>query len=472
MPDTTSYITDDATTASRHRDYLSEYDAAPEAEKYPLVQKWIREEPLAFFAQLRAERPVLETPECTLVANFVDVRDMLQMPGIFTVDLYKPKMGVTSPTTGYLMAHDDDALHYREKSLMQGLLNRDDMPRVRRMVAKVASETLDAADGRIDLADGYGRIVPVTLVQQYFGLDGIDKADLIRWSYWNQYDAFNNQPFDMHSDAVYDRIVEEHDRASKELKTYIGVLMLRKTIRVKVVDAVAKVVDPARKLVRRVLGRPAPARRDTMVTRMIRTKFAASADFPAKRVAINAGGLLIGAIETTNQAVVQAVDYFLQRPALLKTAKDKAREADTTAFDAMVWEALRFVPIRPDIFRQASEDYTIAKGTLHETRIREGTIVRLLIQSAMSDPYAYENPDAFDPDRTFYHNFCFGLGTHQCLGKYVGMEMVPEMVRQALLREDISRDGPISYVNPDVRDTPGPFPETYEVTWGQTPGRD
>ena len=25
------------------------------------------------------------------------------------------------------MAHDDDALHYREKSLMKGMLNRDDM---------------------------------------------------------------------------------------------------------------------------------------------------------------------------------------------------------------------------------------------------------------------------------------------------------------------------------------------------------
>ena len=104
------------------KDYLGEYDAAPEDQKYPLVQQWIREEPLEFFKQLRAERPVLETPECTLVALFTDVRDMLQMPKIFTVDLYKPKMAVTGPDDGYLMAHDDDALHYREKSLMQGLL--------------------------------------------------------------------------------------------------------------------------------------------------------------------------------------------------------------------------------------------------------------------------------------------------------------------------------------------------------------
>ncbi len=73
--------------ANGDKDYLREYDAAPEAEKYPLVHGWMKSEPLAFFKQLRAERPVLQTPECTLVANFTDVRDMLSMPRIFTVDL-------------------------------------------------------------------------------------------------------------------------------------------------------------------------------------------------------------------------------------------------------------------------------------------------------------------------------------------------------------------------------------------------
>ena len=117
--------------AAENTDYLALYDAAPEAMKYPLVQRWIKEEPLAFFKQLREQRPVLQTPVCVLVANFTDVRDLLSMPKIFTVDLYKPKMAVTGPDDGYLMAHDDDALHYREKSLMQGLLNRKDLPRVR-----------------------------------------------------------------------------------------------------------------------------------------------------------------------------------------------------------------------------------------------------------------------------------------------------------------------------------------------------
>ncbi len=451
--------------ANAGNDYLSEYDAAPEADKYPLVQKWIREEPLPFFRQLRAERPVLQTPVCTLVASFTDVRDMLQMPKIFTVDLYKPKMGVTGPDDGYLMAHDDDALHYREKSLMQGLLNRNDLPRVRKMVAETAEKILGEAGGNIELVNEYCRMVPVHLVQDYFGLDGIDREHLIEWSYWNQYDAFNNQPFDLRSDREYSQIVERHDETSEELVVYIAVLMVRKLVRLKIMNAIYMLLNPIQKLIYRILGRALPERHDGMVTRMLRSKFAKQVDFPLTRVGVNAGGLLIGAIETTSQAVAQVVEYFIDNPALLKKVKDKARQDDTPAFDAMVWEALRFVPIRPDIFRQAASDYTIAKGTGHATEIKAGTIVRLLTHSAMFDPYAYENPDEFNPDRNFYHNFNFGFGSHQCMGKYVGMEMIPEMVRQVVLLDDLKSDGEISYRNDLFPDRDGPFPERYELKW-------
>src|SRR3546814_9894449 len=92
----------------------------------------------------------------------------------------------------------------------------------------------------------------------------------------------------------------------------------------------------------------------------------------------------------------------------------------------MVWEALRFVPIRPDIFRKAAGDYTIAKGTAHESVLPAGTIVRLLTHSAIFDPYVYEDPYRFNPTRIFDHNFNSGFGQHQCLGKYVGMQLIPE----------------------------------------------
>lgn len=462
---------------ANERDFLQEYDAAADGQKYRLVRRWMKAEPLAFFKQLREQRPILVTPECTLVSLYTDVTDVLQMPKVFTVDLYKPKMGVTATDVGYLMAHDDDALHYREKSLMQGLLNRNDLPRVRALIAGTAKKILDKADGSIEVVNDYCRMVPAHLVQDYFGLDGVRRGDLIEWSYWNQYDAFHNQPFDLNSPEQFAYIVKRHDGVTEKLVCYIGVLMARKLVTVKIGNLVRLMLAPFRlikNLVCRLLGcKPGPKpSKDDMVKRMLRSPFAKEVDFGITRVGVNAGGLLIGAIETTSQAVAQVIEFFLeQRKDLLADVKQKAALSDPAAFDAMVWEALRFVPISPYMFRQASADYTIATGTQHETEVKAGTNVLLISQSAMFDEYAYDKPETFSPNRNWYHHFNFGFGSHECLGKYVGMVLIPEMVRQVLLRDDIIGQGPISRKNgARYGDGPGaggdgPFPEEYRLAW-------
>ena len=180
-------------------EYLAAFDAAPEAEKSRLVRRWIDTEALPFFKILRAERPVLVTPLGTLVARYSDVTDVLSQPKVFTTALYVPKQG----NGLYLMSHDDDPLHTREKALMQGLLNRDDLPAVRALVARLCHEILDGSpENRVEAAYGYCRSVPAGLVQNYFGLTGIDREKLVRWSYWAQYDTFHNQPFDLRKPAI------------------------------------------------------------------------------------------------------------------------------------------------------------------------------------------------------------------------------------------------------------------------------
>ena len=154
--------------------YLEQFDAAAPDEKFPLVRHWIDTDPLVFFKELRERRPILVTPLCTLLTRFDDVTEVLNMPQIFTVALYLPKMG----NGLYLMAHDDDNLHYREKALMQGMLNRDDLPQVRAMVAQIAKSLLDSAKGHIEAVNGYCRMVPATLVQDYFGLTGVAKKKI------------------------------------------------------------------------------------------------------------------------------------------------------------------------------------------------------------------------------------------------------------------------------------------------------
>lgn len=439
--------------------YLQRYDAAAESQKFALVREWIDKEPLPFFQELREKRPILETPKGTILAAYDDVIEVLSMPRVFTVALYLPKMsnGV------YLMAHDDDALHTREKSLMQSMLNRDDLPQVRAMVARIGKDLLDAAGGRLDAIDGYCRMVPATLVQEYFGLTGVDRKDLIEWSYWNQADTFYNQPFDIISDEKRREISARHDETGAKLSKYITELMVRRLLAVKFEQAKNFVLAGwylLRMLGRRLLGKGGHKLSDDIVTRMLRTTYPGAVDFDIQRVGVNAGGLLIGAIETTSQAVAQVIQYLLDNPEWLARARRAATLPSTEELDGIVWEALRFVPISPYIFRQTASEHTVAKGTGRATTIRPGTFVLAMTQSAMFDPKAFENPNDFIPGRNWYHYFHFGFGSHECLGRYVGMVMIPEMVRQILLRPDLKAEGPIDYEG-------GHLPQHFPLAWSR-----
>jgi len=428
--------------------YLDRYDREPEATKLKLVRQFMAEAPLAFFKELRVKRPVLVTPECVLLALYDDVIEMLNMPKVFTVALYGPKMA-----NGYMMSHDGDALHYREKSIMQGFLNRDDLPKVRQMVAGICQSILAGARGKIDAVGEYCRLAPATIVRDYFGLIGMHRKDLMEWSYWAQVDTFYNQPFDIVAPEERKRITQSHDAASEKLGKYIEALILTKVLASKA-DFLAR---PWRWLRRKIAGKKNASFHDDIVTRMMRTKFPAEMDFDLKRVGVNAGGLLIGTIETTAQAAVQTIQFLLQRPELLEQARNAAQLGDPAQFDGIVWEALRFVPISPYMFRQTACAYTIAKGTARETTIPPSANVLALTQSAMFDEKAFESPEEFRAGRNWYHYFTFGYGAHECLGKYVGMVMIPEIVRQILLRPGLEAKGKIVY--------DGHMPKSYDLTW-------
>jgi cytochrome P450 len=337
---------------------------------------------------------------------------------------------------------------------MQGLLNRDDLPEVRELVGRLSREILDAApDHRIEATYGYCRSVPAGLVQDYFGFTGIQRSDLIEWSYWNQYDTFHNQPFNLLSDEDRKHIAEKHDVTGKRLTRYIEELIAHRWLTVKA----GSIWHLLRRLWAKASG--SKALTDDIVTRMLRSHFPGEVDYDIKRLGINAGGLLIGAIETTSQAVAQVLQYLIESEEWFTRAQAAASLPDMAVFDGIVWEALRFVPIAPLLFRQCAIDYTIGRGSDYETKAAAGTYILALTQSAMFDRRAFDRPEQFIPTRNWYHYFHFGFGSHECLGRYIGMVMIPEMVRQVMLRSGLKAHGRIDYRG-------GPFPERYDLSWG------
>lgn len=407
--------------------YLDQLDAAQPDRRWAMARGWLYGEPQPFFAELRAERPVLALPEVTLATRYHDCAMILRRHQDFGVDLYRPKQG------DYFMAQDDTADHWRDKSVMKSILDFEQVPAMRAFVGQTTNAILDGAGGSIDAPKQLTRAVPIALVQEFFGFTGGNPAKLTEWSYWNQQDAFHNQPFDIDV-ADPDHIVAERKRANIHLALYVGRLVAKRTIQAK-------------------LG----ADKDDPVSRLIRLSLSGALKFSLKKVLFNVGGLLIGAVETTSHTVNNALAELFKRPDILEQARAAAMEPDPRRFDGFVFEALRFNPAFPYFFRTCHRDTLLASGTAHATSVGPGTTVLAVTHSAMFDAASFPDPEQFDPTRALADTFTFGQGIHECLGRAIAAVMVPEIVRQCLRREALTAEAPPQFA--------GGVPEHYRLTW-------
>ena len=409
--------------------YLDRIDAAAPPDKWPLVRRLMTEDRQPFFAELRAERPVMDLPgNIAFITRHADCTMVLGRWNDFGVDLYKAKQGA------YFMAQDDTADHWRDKSIMKAILDFEELPELRTFIGGEAARILKEAGGTIDVPQKLSRMVPCRLVQERFGFSGSDPAKLIDWSYWNQTDAFHNQFFD--ADVIPDSadVVSQRKMAGIRLAIYLGRVLLTRWVQLK-------------------LHRD----KSDSVTRLLRLSASGGVNFPLKKVLLNAGGLLIGTIETTSVTVNNSLSELLSRPDVLERARAAAAGADPAGFDGFVVEALRFKPAFPYFFRTCHTPTQLAGGTPHAVEVKPGTTVIACTHSAMFDEGAYANPLDFDPSRTMYQTFTLGYGHHECLGRAIATVMIPEIVRQCLLMPGLRSDGPIAYKNG--------VPEHFPLRW-------
>jgi cytochrome P450 len=459
--------------------YLEQYDSIPAdqpQQKVAQASRWLREEWRPFFKELRENRPILPTPAFTLVTRFKDVQEVLSRNEVFTVRLYAPKM---DPVAGPIMlARDNTPYNWREKSIMKAMLQPEDLPAVRKLVGRLADEALDrhAASGRIELVNQLARLVPVQLCGEYFGFPGPDVQTMFRWSKTAQTNMFKNlgnNP-DIHAASV---------QSGKEMTAYLTDLLSKKRPP-RSNGTSGQGQQPAGqeaffarllRLLKELFGgeqagrpQPTPAAaspngEDDVFARLLKTHFPEEVPFDDLRIIANMMALLIGTVETTSQAIVQSIEQILLRPDVFESALRAARGGDDQLFDAYVWEALRFNPINPLLFRYCESDYTLAAGTSREHRIPAKTTVFACTASAMFDATEIPDAETFRTDRPPYHTMHFGYGDHVCLGKYVGMVMIPEAVKRVLLRPGVQLipgdEGKINFQG-------GPFPEQFNVRLG------
>lgn len=412
------------------KSYLEQIEQTPLEQRWPLIRKWIDEEPFALYEELRKCRPVLELPEVTIVTRFSDCLSVLRQHDIFTVALYKPKQ------SDFWMSQDDTPVHWREKSIMRSVLDLEQLADICNYVAEKASSLLKNAQGTIEAVNGLCRAVPIAFVQERFGFDESDPKELFEWSYWNQYDAFHNQAFDSFFVEDPEAIVANRQAASQKMGAYLVKLIQRRAAEL---EAGNPKDDPATRLLK--LSRSGSLR-----------------DFDIPRILPNVGGLLIGTVETTSHTAINSLAGLLSRPDILKQAVAAAAKDDPAEFDGYVFEALRFDPAFPYFFRFCERKTQLAAGTEYACDINPGTTVIAITHSAMFDETAFPEPKKFNPTRPETNTFHFGQGIHECLGRHIGRQMIPEIVRQVLLLPEVQADGPIDNQG-------GPVPERYVLKW-------
>jgi cytochrome P450 len=175
----------------------------------------------------------------------------------------------------------------------------------------------------------------------------------------------------------------------------------------------------------------------------------------------NISGIIVGAVDTNSAALAQALDQLLARPDALAKASQAARAGDVGTVSRFLFEALRFNPQAPGLLRFCRNGATVAAGTTRETKVPAGTTVVLGTLSAMFDPDAFPDPNAFRADRESPPYLHFGHGMHTCYGRPINLVQLPE-IAMALLRLDGLRraSGSAGRIVYD-----GPFPDRLVVAF-------
>lgn len=362
--------------------FLEEYDAidpSQPTQQMGLFLKYVLTDADTMFAELRAHRPIFVMPAATLVTRFVDVQEILTRPKVFSVRLYQPKM---DPSVGpFMLARDGTTINRRDKSIMTAMLRLEDLPAVRKLVSDLADAAIQASKGTIEVVSQLSRLVPVQLTGKYFGFPGPDVPTMMRWSRATQYDMFHNTPQNdpkIHADNV---------QAGTEAKAYLAQLVRQRRAELK--------ADPSL---------------DDTLSRLLKTVLPEVIGFDEERVIANTIGLLVGGVETTSAAIVQALDELLERPAQFEAARGAAAAGNDDLLAQYVWEALRFHPINPFVVRFCEQDYMLADDTDRKSLVKTGTVVLASARSGMMDDGEIDTPEEFRLGRPDYQNMHFGYG--------------------------------------------------------------
>ncbi len=356
-----------------------------------------------------------ENTGTAIVSRAEDVTEVLDREADFAV-VYEPKMRAITGGENFFLGMQDSAEYQRDVSNMRLAVRRTDVSEILvPLAAARAHDIVAAAQGTIDVPADLTRRLPAILAGIYFGTPGPSEAAMIDWTsklFWYLF-------IDL---AGEQRITDDAMAAAKEFCAYLDA-----SIAARKANAAAS---------------------DDILTRCLTMQAAGLPGMDDLGIRNNLFGLLIGFVPTISKACVQALNVLLDQPAALAGAQAAARADNDALLGAHIFEALRFDPINPVIYRRAVNETTIARSTLRARTIPKGTMVMAANLSAMFDPLRLTSPDAFRTDRPWNHYILWGYGMHTCFGAHINHAIMPQILKPLLKLNNLRRaPGPTGQIN-------------------------
>ncbi len=379
----------------------------------------------AFWPNLSLRRKLVQAYEnsgTVMITRANDCRDVLSRDADFEV-VYGPRMRKLTDGENFFLGMQPGWDYTRDTSAMNLAMRRTDVAEIILPRATALAEELVAdSNGAIDLPTQLTRQVPWDMTDHYFGVGGPDGETMQDWAtvlFWYLFE-------DLGADPEFD--VKAMDYAG-QMRDWLD-------------QAVA-----ARKA--------APTDAEDVLNRCLALQSAGTPGMDDLGIRNNLLGLLIGAIPTISKACCYAMDELLDRPEALAGAQKAAAADDDALLAQYIWEALRFRPHNPIIYRRATRDATVARSTLRSVRIRKGDLVFAASLSAMFDRYAIDAPKEFRTDRPWEDYIIWGYGMHACFGAAINRVVIPAILKPLLKQKNLHRaPGPAGQV--DAGGTPHP----------------
>jgi cytochrome P450 len=361
------------------------------------------------FGLLRIWWPIPTLFGWALITRYDDVEEALSRPDIFPVpfgeEIARLNDGLPPPNapnqgTPFILGMDDRVAHDKQLRLVMKAFRLVDIEKeVAQPSATAASAIVANAGGRLEAIRGLVTQIPLNICRDYYGIPIPNQQAFAYGSMDVSGHLFGKPPIDP----------------------------------IPAIDAAATIV---RNVVDAAINNAQPGV-DTVLKKLLDMKAAGQLTSNEMRAFLM--GMIVGFVPTNTMAGGHILDVLLDYPDALEAARTAAESGDDDLLAHCLFEALRFKPHSPGLFRRCPKDFIIASGTKREKRIKAGTKVLVSTMSAMFDCKKVEKAYYFVPGRPASDFLDLGFGMHWCAGAFIARAQITQTFKPLVLKENLRR---------------------------------